>query len=250
MTAHRNPFEPATPAADPDCHVAPRYLAGPRGDMRRVTRLLDDAGWEKFVTHQDAFHYFAPDRQVCVCYLPKNKGPKWLGLGKGLWHLWGREAPSGPADWQATATAACPPELLGEAILAMAALEPDEPQGSGPYGMGPLADAKWRGNVAGPLTFFTAPDDRATVCHSSECHRETHPSFPLTAAWSAEVRPVPSTPPMWPDPSTPPMWGAGFTASTPLHVITAFCAALTDPTPLPRRTRHLNPYVRRALSLT
>lgn len=242
MTSHRNPLDPGTRVAEPDCHVAPRYLAGPRGDLREVTRLLDDAGWDTFTDHEDAFHYFAPDRQVCVTYLPPHTAPESPGREKGLWHLWEREAAVGPAAWHATATDACPPEILGKVILAMANPEPDEPQGSGPYGMGPLADATWRRDAVGPLTVFTAPDDRATVCLTPVPNVLTpNPAMPLTAVWRAEARP---------DPSTPPIWQADFTASTPRHVITAFCAAMADPTPLPRRASELDPGVRLAVSLT
>lgn len=40
-----------------------------------------------------------------------------------------------------------------------------------------------------------------------------------------------------------------FTATTPLPVITAFCAGLTDPTPLPRRRDDLDPDLRPHLHL-
>ena len=154
-----------------------------------------------------------------------------------LWHLWGREGDHGPAAWNATFSPGCPPELLAHTVLALA--HPELRILAAGYELQPLIDAGWQLTRTGPAR--CASFDPATAIRHTPAPDHVKPDeladWITWRAWAGIV------------PSTRVLWRAEFTAPTPPHLIRAFCAALADPTPVPRHAGDLRPDVRAHLNL-
>ena len=208
--------------------VAPRYLAGNTGDLGPVTDLLDAARWFHYTERQHTLRYVAPNHWRCVTHLPEDTQPVMRGR-KTAWHMWGREV---GRHWRATITRACPEEIVGGLTTALAtapygdASPPDDDAAT------PLVAAGWQRGQTLFAARYTAPDGHVMVYAPRARH---------VAPCYVNVR-------LYPD--GPPLWQARFTPTTPTRLVTAFFAALTDPTPVQRRERDLDPLIRPHLHVT
>ncbi|MGP4112955.1 DUF317 domain-containing protein [Streptomyces sp. 4N509B] len=231
--------------------VVPRYLAGPGSNLRSVTEPLELGGWWSFTDHRDTLRYLSPEQDRCVAYLPEEhlETPPHSDELHRLWHVWGRDATAGPARWHATFTIRCPVELIAAATTALTLPEADEdhedterqPAAGDQQAAAVLIEAGWRSRSTHRGVRYTAPGGQATLLRRAipefvEDWQRSH-----LVAWRAAVAV---------DVDEPVLWRAEFTADVPRALLAAFCGALADPTPLPRRDRDLDDTTRPYLHLT
>ncbi|GAA1160129.1 DUF317 domain-containing protein [Streptomyces hebeiensis] len=200
---------PPSPATVEVEFIAPRHLAG-GGDPAWITVPLHRAcGWS--YGHDPLMPRVilsSPDQQALLRLDPDPDGQWWT-----LHHAPGAGRPA----WYASFGARTPVEIIAAVTDALTNPDTTAPAGADPYE--PLQHAGWS-----PTTVengYVSPDGTACV---------QRPGSARTGPWFATSTLGP----------TQPVWQARFGEHTPPHLITAFTAALTDPTPVPRTTTPLS----------
>ncbi|GAV38248.1 DUF317 domain-containing protein [Streptomyces acidiscabies] len=219
--------------------VSPRYLAGSDGS--------GEAGFAP-VAHWPHHHLDEGPCQLLVTSPDQRIRIGWFGDDFDLWKISAAEEAVAAPRWTATFNHVAPAEIVAGLTNALAqdyaASDPDE--GNGRFlahpsmywadAARPLTDAGWtRSGAAERGTVeIIAPDGQAGILIDRR-----------RSGWDDEVFTL------W---SGPPGWGtraeATFTARTPSHLIAATAAAMTDPTPVIRVRRHLDPQLRDLATLT
>ncbi|WP_049580605.1 DUF317 domain-containing protein [Streptomyces sp. SBT349] len=225
----------------PDHLVTPRWLAGSDGDTATVSDLLVAAGWLTFIDETETVRCFPRTKERCLLIRARAKTPAAFSRDR-TWHLWGRDGSSGRPSWNATFTAFTPPEVIATVADAMLAPPPPGPpeKADGDYLL-PLAEAGWeRHATAGGPARWVDPRKQATVYCLPIPIFMARREFPDVVGWHTTV----ST-----GPDHDAVWTAEFSITTPRHLVTAMCSALTDPEPVPRYDGDINDHVRPFLHL-
>ncbi|MFC9431439.1 DUF317 domain-containing protein [Streptomyces sp. NPDC056987] len=195
----------AAEQAEPHYLVHPRHLAG-GGDLRHVTEYLRAAGWKDRSKSGGPTVFDSPDRSVRLGYDPF--------VQPGGWTISGRATVTQEA-WHATMSRAVPVEIVAGVTDALTRPRPTR----APNVWAPLVHHGWQTSQGEHLT-ARSPDGTAFVRY--------HQSSPGEAVWWASTRSEQGR-----------LWDAVFTATTPMHLVQTFAAALANPEPVMRPHGHV-----------
>ncbi|NYV73260.1 DUF317 domain-containing protein [Streptomyces sp. UH6] len=199
------------PAAErPEQHylVEPRALAG-GGDLRHVFEFLAADGWPLTRRPNGLTVAWSPDGSVRIGYDPHGSPAGWTISGKA--------ARKGEEPWVVTFGQATPVEIVAAFTDALTLPR----TAHAPNVWAPLERAGWK--VGPENDWYTArsPDRTAWL----QYHQGPHGALWWAAARSEEGF----------------GWMATLTPSTPMHLVQAFAAGLSDPRPVMRPRGSLPP---------
>ncbi|WP_031046003.1 DUF317 domain-containing protein [Streptomyces sp. NRRL F-5650] len=198
------------PQAEQHYLVEPRYLAG-GGDLRHVADFLRASGWTDKSKTGGPLVFDSPDKSVRIGYDPF--------IQPGGWTISGKATP-GQEAWHATFGRQTPVEIVAGFTDALT-----RPRSAhAPNVWAPLQEQRWKTEQGQHFTAMS-PDGGAWV--------QFHQSQPGEAVWWAGARNEHGR-----------IWDATFTASTPMHLIESFSAALADPQQVMRPRGHVPPSTR------
>ncbi|MFJ6438652.1 DUF317 domain-containing protein [Streptomyces sp. NPDC091416] len=187
--------------------IAPRHLAG-GGDPAWITVPLHRASnWS--YGHDPLMPRVllsSPDQKALLRLEPDPGGPWWT-----LHHA---AEPDRPA-WYASFGARTPVELIAAVTDALTDPAPAAQKPTDPYE--PLRQIAWTPSAGAPG--FVSPDGATYVQRSGTV--QDPGSWWVTATLGRDRAQLP-------------VWQARFDERTPVHLVTAFTAALADPRPVPR----------------
>ncbi|MEU9246963.1 DUF317 domain-containing protein [Streptomyces sp. NPDC048385] len=181
--------------------VEPRALAG-GGDLRHVSEFLRACGWQDKSKRNGPLVFDSPDRTIRIGYDPYVLPGGWTIRSKATAHQ---------GEWAVTLGRQTPVEIV--AGLTDALTRPHSAHA--PDVWAPLKEQRW--STARDAGHFTAQSPDGTAWMQ---FREDHSGHAMW--WSAA------------DDQQGNGWNATFTASTPMHLVQAFSAALASPEPVMR----------------
>ncbi|MEU2131760.1 DUF317 domain-containing protein [Streptomyces sp. NPDC018352] len=185
--------------------VEPRHLAG-GGDLRHVTEYLRASGWKDKSKTGGPLVFDSPDKNVRVGYDPFTQPGGWTISGK---------ATASQDAWHATFGQQVPVEIVAGLTDAL-----HQPRSAhAPNVWAPLVQAGWTTEQKGHVT-SVSPDKNAWL--------QFHQTGPGEAFWWAGARTEHGR-----------TWDVVITATTPMHLVQAFTAALADPDPVMRPLGHV-----------
>ncbi|MFD2683726.1 DUF317 domain-containing protein [Streptomyces phyllanthi] len=209
--------------------VSPRYLAGNDGELaEQVRRTLIGNQWTCWTTRHQELHLFDAEQLRLAEHLPLTP-QLLLDDDPVVWQFSARVHREALPSWNTYFTANTPHELVTAFATALAT-EPDVTTPTGCYearsALGPLSRAGWAPDPTDPARTYYAPQLLACVTFR-RLPPEIEDSNPLPSApgWLAWAEP--------PDGALR-QWAAAFSPSTPASLVTRFCSALADPTPVCR----------------
>ncbi|MBT2409342.1 DUF317 domain-containing protein [Streptomyces sp. ISL-12] len=196
--------------------TSPRHLAGP-GDARHVTHGLAAAGWtrinEPLSTH---LVLASPDHRHRLQFTPET------GYLASWWQL--STAGFGNGYWRASFGAQVPAEVISSLTDALI----DPPADAPPEPWQTVEAAGW---VRAEDGTARSSDGMCVIQHRAPSEFRDAPEWSIDTYESGDAA--------YPGPL---IWHARFHADTPVHLVNAFVAALTDTSPLQRgmldRTGH------------
>ncbi|MCX5206903.1 DUF317 domain-containing protein [Streptomyces sp. NBC_00237] len=215
--------------------IAPVYLAGP--DPHAVTTVADVltcAGWFPHPLHPHllqnpgatcaARHFTPHPGNHPDCLIPAAPRQDRAGV----WEFAAFRTPGGPPLWEARFSPATPPELTAAFAAALADTTPTPhgtprhltPGGPQAEATAPLAAAGWLCDIGTEHTWYPA-DHQAAVITPTPAPGGPDGNWVFAACRATDATTL---------------WHAQATPTTPAHLITALCRALTDPAPVPRPT--------------
>ncbi|MDT0382558.1 DUF317 domain-containing protein [Streptomyces sp. DSM 42041] len=182
--------------------IRPRHLAG-GGDVRHVAEFLRASGWKMKTKPGRPLVLDSPDRTIRIAYDPQ--------AGPGAWTIAGK-ATTRQEGWTAVLDARTPVEILAGFTDALT-----RPRTAhAPNVWAPLRQKQWTMTAgAGSYTIAVSPDGTAGLAYQ--------PIIAGHARWAVRAGDDKST-----------AWLAYFSATTPMHLVQAFSAALADPAPVMR----------------
>ncbi|MFF2189712.1 DUF317 domain-containing protein [Streptomyces sp. NPDC058155] len=238
--------QPSETELDGDVFVSPRHLASTTAVGDPGLEPLLALGWELRYDELSNVFVTAPDRKVRLGYLPE-------GEDDGLWRINAYNDLFAPPVWGVCFNDSCPTEFVTAFTTALARayeqgpdayLAPPDP-GTGdrdPFlAVVPLIDRGWqfehpRWNVFA----IRSPDKLACLEFTTG---DLDPEAELTtrdARWH-----------LWAGESVDrPAWYATASTDTPVPLLTAVTACVSDPAPLPRWREETHSYVRDLARLT
>ncbi|WP_329309193.1 SPDY domain-containing protein [Streptomyces microflavus] len=187
--------------------VEPRHLAG-GGDIRHVTEFLRASGWTDRSVTGGPLVFDRSDHLVRVVYDPAGV--------PGGWHIQGQPTATESA-WQVNFTRQTPVEIVAGFTDALTR----ERSAHAPNPWAPLQQQHWE--TERNQHFTAISPDRNTWL-------QFHQNSPGQAHWWAGARTEHGR-----------TWDAVFSATTPMHLIETFSAALADPQPVMRPRGHVPP---------
>ncbi|WP_129287497.1 DUF317 domain-containing protein [Streptomyces sp. GZWMJZ-114] len=182
--------------------VRPRALAG-GGNLRHISDHLRACGWRETSKTGGPVTLRSPDRSLRALYDPTAAPGGWVIQGKARGHE--------PA-WWAHFTAQTPVEIV--AGLTDALTQPRAAHAPDPWA--PLRAQGWHIPAETEHTTALNPDATAWL--------RWHRAQDGTAVWWSGAK----------NEHDETMWGAHLSATTPLHLVTAFASALASPEPVMR----------------
>ncbi|MFJ8794575.1 DUF317 domain-containing protein [Streptomyces sp. NPDC102462] len=191
--------------------VQPRALAG-GGDVRHISEFLRASGWRDKSKKGGPLSMESPDRTVRVAYDPYVLPGGWTIHGTVTGHQ---------DEWWAHLGRQTPVEIVAGLTDALARTR----SAHAPDVWAPLREQRWRSQPEAGQVTATSPDDTAWM--------QFHQSPDGTAMWWAGAKDGQGN-----------GWTAQFTASTPLHLVQAFSAALASPEPVMRPLGRVPPSTR------
>lgn len=181
--------------------VEPRALAG-GGDVRHVSEFLRASGWRDKSKRDGPLLMESPDRTLRVAYDPYGMPGGWTV------HC---AASGDQEEWWAVLGQQTPVEIVAGLTDALS-----QPRSAhAPNVWAPLREQNWRNPPKAEHPTSISPDGSAWV--------QYHQVPDGTAMWWAGAKDRQGN-----------GWGAHFTATTPLHLVQAFSAALASPEPVMR----------------
>ncbi|MDT0268572.1 DUF317 domain-containing protein [Streptomyces sp. DSM 44915] len=221
-----------------DYLVTPRYLAGV-DDTSLVPDLLKNADWNTFNDDTGVAHHYSPDHRYCVSH-PRLCQDATSGETRPAWHIWERRRVPEAATWQAVITTACPPEIVADFVEPLLTPQPaHQPMDSVTFITEGLIDADWTLDVAGGAITYTNPAGQLAARYQPPPAWATLHDLRTVAGWDVHARVRPGRV----------LWRAGFSATTPAHVIKTFCDAVLNPEPVPRYANDIDPALRPHLTI-
>ncbi|MCC2275580.1 DUF317 domain-containing protein [Streptoverticillium reticulum] len=181
--------------------VQPRALAG-GGDVRHVSEFLRASGWRDASTPGGPLLMDSPDRSVRIGYDPYVQPGGWTIRGKAI----GQQD-----EWWATLGRQTPVEIV--AGLTDALTRPRSAHA--PNVWEPLQEQRWSTHPHAGHYTATSPDGSAWM--------QFHQDPSGHAMWWSGARDGQGN-----------GWTASFSATTPMHLVQAFSAALASPEPVMR----------------
>jgi hypothetical protein len=200
--------EPAVEKPEQHYLVAPRALAG-GGDLRYVFEFLAADGWPLTRRPSGLVVTRSPDDTVRVGYDPNGAPAGWT--------ISGRPTREGEEPWVVTFGQATPVEIVAAFTDALTLPR----SAHAPNVWAPLERAGWK--VGPENDWYTARNPEGTAWLQYHQGR-------LGSLWWASARSEEGV-----------GWMATFTPSTPMHLIQAFAAGLSDPRPVMRARGSLPP---------
>ncbi|WP_062204468.1 DUF317 domain-containing protein [Streptomyces sp. NBRC 109706] len=233
-----DPTRPTHHPSREDFLVTPRYLAG-ADDAQPVTGLLAHVGWLTSRDDTGATHYYPGDQRYRVSY-PYVCEDLLTGEAGTAWHISERGRTDQGPLWQAVITGDCPPEIIADAV------EPLLTQRSIPLPTDSvtliteeLMQADWDLEIADGAMTYTNPAGHLQVRYFPPPTGASISDLRTTLCWYTQAALS----------SANVLWYAGFSATTPAHVIKSFCDALLNPEPVARYTEDIHPLVRPHLTI-
>lgn len=178
--------------------VEPRALAG-GGDLRHVSEFLRACGWQDKSKRSGPLVLDSPDRTIRIGYDPSTRPGGWTIHSKATAHQ---------GEWTVTLGRQAPVEIV--AGLTDALTRPRTAHA--PDVWAPLNEQRW--NTARDAGNFTAQSRDGTAWMQFREDQSGH------AMWWSGAHDQQGN-----------GWNATFTASTPMHLVQAFSAALAAPSP-------------------
>ncbi|MEN8652355.1 DUF317 domain-containing protein [Streptomyces sp. 21So2-11] len=218
--------------------IVPVFLAGPDPHATpTVADVLATAGWQPVVEFDSGRRlplWRHPDGRRTARQVPCPQQYAHLPVSDRIrWEFAARTAPGQQPLWQAWFAPTTPPELT--AAFAAALTDPvgdGSPQGPQPPGapadaetLRPLAEAGWTWQEERGEHVWYSPGQLAFLATAVPADPNTpgdEDRHWVVAAHHTTGRTL--------------LWHALGTSTTPSHLITALCRALTDPTPVPRHS--------------
>ncbi|MBP5935396.1 DUF317 domain-containing protein [Streptomyces acidiscabies] len=215
---------------DGDVYVFPRHLARTTATGDPALAPLLGLGWEPRHDDLGNVHLAAPDGTIRLGYLPE-------GEDDGLWRINAYDDPYGPPAWGICCNADCPTELVTAVTTVLAtayragpdtylarpvAVIPDRD----PFQtVSPLIRSGWLFDRPEPGIFaIRSPDGLARLEYNAGPLRPDVELTSRTARWH-----------LWTGTDADrPLWYATATTDTPVTVLTAITAWVSDPAPLLR----------------
>ncbi|MEU5833052.1 DUF317 domain-containing protein [Streptomyces diacarni] len=238
------PDDPST--IDGDIWVRPRYLAGSTAIGDPALDPLLNLGWT--LEHDDLANVYlsAPDRTIRLGYLPE-------GEDDGLWRINAYKDPFATPTWGVCFNDSCPTEVVTAFTTALAtayqqgphaylaAPDPSNTDQDPIHALSPLIKRGWTLNrPRGGVLALQAPD-RLASCELTM--KDLDPEDELTsrtARWH-----------LWAGASIDAYaWYATASSDTPVGLVTAITACVSDPAPLPRWSQETHSYVQGLAQLT
>ncbi|KAK1177973.1 DUF317 domain-containing protein [Streptomyces sp. NBS 14/10] len=213
--------------------IVPRYLAGPDPDATTTAaHVLQAAGWHTEHT-PDHTDYSDPRGLRQARHLADAPDPGRLGQPLMTWEFTASPVRGGRAAWTAWFCRDTPPEFIAAFAAALADDTPAPAPGTGPHYLqpptspghatAPLAAAGWTRGLGNGETAWYGPHQQAAVVTA----RFPSSSRRGAANWLCAARRATDL---------TVLWLALACLHTPTHLVAALCRAITDPTPVPRRT--------------
>ncbi|MEE1797368.1 DUF317 domain-containing protein [Streptomyces sp. JV176] len=240
------PFDDISRTSDGDVYVSPRYLAGSTGIGDPALAPLLDLGWE--LEHDDLGNCYvnAPDRKVRLGYLPE-------GQDDGLWRINAYNDSFGPPAWGVCFNDSCPAEFVRAFTTALAAAygrgtdaylatpTPEDKVQDPFLVVTPLIDRGWEFHQPEPGVFAIRPADLLASLEFTAGPLDPEGELTSrTARWH-----------LWAGTSIDrPAWYATASTNTPVALLTAVTACVSDPAPLPRWREDTHSYVKGMVQLT
>ncbi|MGW2822115.1 DUF317 domain-containing protein [Streptomyces sp. NPDC001443] len=181
--------------------IEPRSLAG-GGDLRHVSEFLRACGWQDKSRRNGPLVLDSPDRTVRVGFNPYVQPGGWTIHSK---------ATARQSEWTVTLGRYTPVEIIAGLTDALAR----PPSAHAPNVWAPLQEQRWE--TTHDTERFTAQSPDGTAWMQFRKDQDGH------AMWWSGARDQQGT-----------GWTAAFTASTPMHLVQAFAAALANPDPVMR----------------
>ncbi|KPI02901.1 protein of unknown function DUF317 [Actinobacteria bacterium OK074] len=209
--------------------VSPRYLAGDDDALtEQVCDTLLAHRWTLWTTRHQELHLFDPEQLRIAEYLPLTP-QLLLDHDPVVWQFCVRPHREALPLWNAYVTANTPHEVVTAFVDALATekdvVTPASHQ-EARSALAPLARAGWAPDPTDPTCTYYAPRLQAcaTLCLLPPEVEDSN-SRPSARGWLA-----------WAESENDGVrqWAAAFSPSTPAALVTRFCTALANPTPVGR----------------